>query len=76
MRHAAESMFISFALSCCVVMGCQRESPSEKVERPTDKAAAGIEATIHTPIEKAKAVEGTLQRAADRTATETKKAGE
>jgi hypothetical protein len=39
-------------------MGCQRETPSEKVERPTDKAAADIEGTIHTPIEKAKAVEG------------------
>ena len=76
MGHAAETIFITFALSCCVVMGCQRESPSEKVERPTDKAAAAIEATIHTPIEKAKAVEGTLQRAADRTANQTQKADE
>jgi hypothetical protein len=76
MGHAAEMIFISFALSCCVVMGCQRESPSEKVERPTDKAAAAIEKTIQTPIEKAKAVEGTLRGAAERTANQTQKAGE
>jgi hypothetical protein len=57
MRRAAERMFIGFACSGCVVMGCQRETPSEKVERPTDKAAADIEGTIHTPIEKAKAVD-------------------
>ena len=76
MRHAAERIFISFAFSCCVVMGCQRETPSEKVERPTDKAAAAIEGTVHTPIEKAKAVEGTLQGAADRTENHIQKAGE
>ena len=74
MRHAAERIFISFAF--CVVMGCQRETPSEKVERPTDKAAAAIEGTVHTPIEKAKAVEGTLQGAADRTGNHIQKAGE
>lgn len=76
MGHAAEMIFISFALSCCMVMGCRRESPSEKVEQPTDKAAAAIEGTIHTPIEKAKAVEGTLQGAADSTVNHTQKAGE
>jgi hypothetical protein len=76
MGHAAERIFISFALSCCMVMGCQRESPSEKVERPTDKAAEAIERIILTPIEKAKAVEETLQRAADRTANQTQHAGE
>jgi hypothetical protein len=76
MGHAAETIFITFALSCCVVMGCQRESPSENVKRPADKPAAAIEGTIHTPIEKAKAVEGTLQGAADRTANQTQKADE
>jgi hypothetical protein len=76
MRHAAESIFIGFALSCCMVMGCRQESPSGTVERPTDKAAEAIERTIVTPIEKAKAVEGTLQGAADRTATHTQKADE
>jgi hypothetical protein len=76
MRHAAERIFIGFAFSCCVVMGCQRETSSENVERPTDKAAAAIEGTIHTPIEKAKAVEGTLQEAADRTENQIQKAGE
>jgi hypothetical protein len=46
------------------------------VATPAEKAAEAIERAINTPIEKAKAVEGTLQRAADRTAEQTQKAGE
>lgn len=76
MGHTAAMVFMSFALFCSVVMGCRQESPPETVERPTDKAAASIEGIIQTPIEKAKAVEGTLQGAADRTANQIQKAGE
>ncbi len=76
MGHAAELIFISFALSCCVVIGCQQESPSENVKQQTDKAAEAIEHAINAPIEKAKAVEGTLQGAAEQTANQTQKAGE
>jgi hypothetical protein len=53
-----------------------RETSTEKVETTTDKEAEAIERVINTPIEKAKGVEGTLQRAADRTAEQTQNAGE
>ncbi|MDQ6733979.1 MAG: hypothetical protein M3Z35_07660 [Nitrospirota bacterium] len=76
MRKISKVISVILMLACCCVMGCQREGTTEKVETPTDKAAEAIERVINTPIEKAKGVEGTLQRAADRTAEQTQKAGE
>jgi hypothetical protein len=74
--HAARSVLVIPALLVCVAMGCGRESPAEKVDKPTDRAAEAVERAILTPMEKAKAVEGIVQGAADRTADQTQKAGE
>ena len=79
-RHAGKKshqpMTVILLLVGCEAMGCQRDNPAQNVETPTDKAAVAIERAINTPLEKAKAVDGTLQRAADRTAEQTQKAGE
>ena len=75
MKQTARTISVLMLVSCGA-MGCQRDNPIGNVETQTDKAAEAIERAITTPIEKAKAVEGTLQRAADRTAERTQKAGE
>ena len=76
MKYTARTMTVMLLLVCCAAVGCQRDNPAENVGTPADKAAEAIEHTITTPIEKAKAVEGTLQRAAGRTAEQTRNAGE
>jgi hypothetical protein len=76
MKQPARAMTVILLLVCCEAMGCQSDNPRENVDTPADKAAEAIERAITTPIEKAKAVEGTLQRAADRTAEQTQKADE
>ena len=76
MKQTARVISIILMLGSCEVMGCQRETSTEKVETTTDKEAEAIERVINTPIEKAKGVEGMLQRAADRTAEQTQNAGE
>jgi hypothetical protein len=76
MKQAARVISIILMLGSCEVMGCQRDTLTEKVETTTDTEAEAIERIINTPIEKAKGAEGTLQRAADRTAEQTQNAGE
>ena len=76
MKYTARTMTVMLLLVGCAIMGCQRDNPTENIETPADKAAEAIERTITTPIEKAKAVEETLQRAADRMTEQTQKAGE
>ena len=76
MKQASRTISVITMLVCVCVMGCQRDNPTENVVTPTDKAAEAIERAITTPIEKAKAVEGTLPRAADQTAEQVEKAGE
>jgi hypothetical protein len=76
MKHIAGTISVILIFACCGAMGCQRDNPTENVTTPAEKAAEAIERAINTPIEKAKAVEGTLQRAADRTAEQTQKASE
>jgi len=76
MTYTARTMTVMLLLVCCEAMGCQRDNSAENVGTPADKAAEAIERTITTRIEKAKAVEGTLQRAADRTAEQTQNTGE
>jgi hypothetical protein len=76
MKQTARVFSSILMLASCEVMGCQRETPTEKVEAATDTTAEAIERVINTPTEKAKAVEGTLQRAADRTAEQTQNVGE
>ncbi|HKN87947.1 MAG TPA: hypothetical protein VJV04_13885 [Nitrospiraceae bacterium] len=76
MKQTAGTVSAVLMLVCFWSVGCQRDNPTENIATPTEKAAEAIERAIATPIEKAKAVEGTLQRAADRTAGQVEKAGE
>ncbi len=76
MTQTVKTLFAMAFIVCFVAAGCRQDSPTEHVDKPTDKAAEAIERAITTPIEKAKAVESTLQKAADRTAEQSQKAGE
>ena len=73
MRAATRAFCVIVLGSFVLVTACRQESPVEKTDKPTDKAAEAIEHAIMTPIEKAKAVEGVVQGAAERTAAEASK---
>jgi hypothetical protein len=60
----------------CTAAGCQREGPTEQIHNQAEKTAEVIERTLNTPIEKAKAVEGILQKSAERTAELSQQVGE
>lgn len=59
------------------VKGCQRETPTEKAQPPqpdstVDQAAQQAVDTIKTPMDEARGVEGTLEKAAEQTADKVK----
>ena len=60
----------------CAAAGCQREGPTEQLSNQSEKTTGAIERTLNTPIEKAKAVEGILQKSVERTAELSQQAGE
>ena len=55
------------------MLGCQRETPADKAQPPqpasaVDQAAQQAVDAIKTPIDKARSVEGTVEKAAEQTA--------
>ena len=63
------------------IVGCQQETPAEKtgtqINQPTgavEQAAQQAIDSIKTPMDKARGVEGTLQKSAERTAEKVKEA--
>jgi len=59
------------------LFGCQRETPAEKAQPPqpnsaVDQAAQQAVDGIKTPMDKARGVEGTLEKSAERTADRVK----
>ena len=60
----------------CAAAGCQPEGPTEQIHNQAEKTAEVIERTLNTPIEKAKSVEGILQKSAERTAELSQQVGE
>ena len=77
-----------FLFLVCVVLivgivGCQRDTPVEKLELRTsnrrgavDQAAQQAIDSIKTPLDKARGVEGTLEKAAEHTADKVKEAAQ
>ena len=73
-----------FLFLVCVVLivgivGCQQETPAEKTEtqnnqptRAVEQAAQQAINSIKTPMDKARGVEGTLEKAAEQTADKIK----
>ena len=55
-------------LACCALAACGKPEPPEKERKPEPQAARATEpdATIRTPIDRAKAVDGQLEEAEDR----------
>jgi hypothetical protein len=70
------AMLIVLGSFMCAAAGCQREGPTEQIHSQAEKTAEAIERTLNTPIEKAKAVEGILQKSSERTTELTQQAGE
>ena len=61
------------------MLGCQRETPAEKTETQKKQPAGAVEQaaqqavdSIKTPMDKARGVEGTLEKAAEQTADRVK----
>ena len=73
MKHQLRLLFlIAIVLAAC--SACQREVPTEKAgsrtSQPTGKVEQAVQQTvegIRGPMEKARGVEGTLEKAAERT---------
>jgi uncharacterized lipoprotein YajG len=65
----------------CILTGCQRETPTEKSQplQPTsavDHATQQAVDAVNVPMNKARTVEGTLDKAADRQAEMVKDVGQ
>lgn len=54
------------ALTCAALAACSKPQPPEK-ERPVDPQATQMRDAIQKPIEKAKAVEGDVEKGAQNT---------
>ena len=68
---------LSFVVLIGETIGCQRETPTEKTQPPqpassVDHAAEQTVDAIITPMDKARGVEGTLEKSAERTADRVK----
>lgn len=57
---------LACAALCCALAACSKPQPPEK-ERPVDPKATQMRDAIQQPIEKAKAVEGTVDQGAQQT---------
>ena len=72
-------VLLVYVLLIVGVQGCQRETPAEKAQPPqpastVDQAAQKAVDAIKTPMDEARGVEGTLEKAAGQTADKTKEA--
>lgn len=72
-------VLLVYVLLIVGVQGCQRETPAEKAQPPqpastVDQAAQQAVDAIKTPMDEARGVEGTLEKAAGQTADKTKEA--
>lgn len=47
-------------------LGCQRDDKMEHADKSAEKAVEAIERHMTTPVERAKAVEGLVQKSAER----------
>ena len=65
--------FLLGVLALVGLFGCKQESPAKKATEAAGQAAVDA---IKTPIDKARGVEGTLEKAAEQTADRVKEAAQ
>jgi hypothetical protein len=82
-KGRSQLLLLVYAVLIVGAAGCQREAPAEKTGIQNTQPAGAVEQaaqqaidSIKTPIDKARAVEGTLEKAADQTAEKVKEAVE
>jgi hypothetical protein len=73
MNKKRYQLFLVCSLLIASAFGCQRETPTEKTQPPqpasaVDQAAQQAVDAVKTPMDKARGVEGTLEKSAERTA--------
>ncbi len=83
MRRQLSHVFITICLMSTVgILGCQQETPAGKTGAQNNQPASAVDQaaqqaidSIRTPMDKARGVEGTLNKAAESTADKVKEAG-
>ncbi len=76
-------LLLVFVVLIVGIVGCQRETPSEKAGTQNNQPTGAVEQaaqqaidSIKTPMDKARGVEGTLEKAAEQTADKVKEAAQ
>jgi len=80
-KGRSQLLLLVYAVLTVGAAGCQREAPAEKMGTQNTQPAGVVEQaaqqaidSIKTPMDKARVVEGTLEKAADQTAEKVKEA--
>ncbi len=76
-KRQSHVLLLGYVVLIAGMLGCQRETPAEKTQPPqpasaVDQAAQQAVDAIKTPMDKARGVEGTLEKAAEQTADRVK----
>lgn len=76
-------LLLVFVVLIVGIVGCQRETPPEKTGTQNNQPTGAVEQaaqqaidSIKTPMDKARGVEGTLEKAAEQTADKVKETGQ
>ena len=76
-------LLLVFVVLIVGIIGCQQETPAEKTGAQNTQPVGAVEQaaqqaidSIKTPIDKARGVEGTLEKAAEQTADKVKEAAQ
>lgn len=72
MNRLKSGVWAFMAVALVGLIGCNQDSPAGKATEAAGQAAVDA---IKTPIDKARAVEGTLEKSAEQTAAKVKEAG-
>jgi hypothetical protein len=80
-KERSQLLLLVYVVLIVGAVGCQRESPAEKTGRQNTQPVGVVEQaaqqaidSIKTPMDKARAVEGTLEKSAEQTAEKVKEA--
>lgn len=82
-KGCSQSFLLVYVVLIVGAVGCQRETPAEKTGTQNTQPAGVVEQaaqqaidSIKTPMDKARTVEGTIERSAEQTAEKVKEAAQ